>query len=246
VGLGSCLLTKTIFLKKRISTYSIEENSTQEFNQLWTRVLGLPPNTDVYASLSMEDLIVLKECISNINGLITQKVTSLFIDWLGEQQLILPKEVETEQHKLAETSAYANGFDIDIAKTATHAHIIAEVKCNIPISPKKFGVMQKKGIIKDLIYMSTPIYKKNKEQDDVTDTYRFMVLLDYQTIDKNVRDAMDDLLSFIRSHQSISISNKTYNLLGSSKSDIIQIEEYQSKKQLNTSTIYIVYIPLIA
>ena len=225
--------------KEKVDMDQESTDSRQAFNELWTRVLDLPKKTDVYARLSIEDFIVLKECISNVNGLITQQVTLSFIDWLGKQHLLSLKEVEEEKNKLSNVSAYANGFDVDIDATKTHKHIVGEVKCNLPTSPEKFSVMQKKGIIKDLMYMSKPSYKKGKKKSDLKDTYRFMVLLDYKSETKDVRAAMQNLLEYTKEHESISISHITYKFC-----DMSEIETYSPTTKLDTDKIYIVYIPL--
>ena len=86
----------------------------------------------------------------------------------------------------------ANGYDF------FKSPIVAEVKANIPYEGDKYGASQKNGLIKDLngllLDPDDPDRPKKKRGQDLTNEYKFLVVLDYNRFDYNTLNAVKDLI----------------------------------------------------
>ena len=75
------------------------------------------------------------------------------------------------------TNANANGFDVQVSdKIGETDGIVAEVKCNIPVKPDRFGAAQLTNLKKDVEGL---LHGKTKAKGLDTKNYlKFLVLLD--------------------------------------------------------------------
>ena len=199
------------------------ETLKKRFNSFWKRVLQQRQDVDYFAKLSLSDFIELKKALSNINNIITMKVSEEFLDFLGKTAVINNDDKKKAKEDVQKKKACANGYDIDF-ETSANQRIIAEVKCNIPVNKNSFGAAQKAGIIRDIDGLIKGKVK-NKTNKAVKDALKFMVLLGYENKDKNVECAVDKLL------KNKDIDNKT-------------VVMYKGGIHLNPNHVYIVIIPL--
>ncbi|MBR4177237.1 MAG: hypothetical protein IKQ53_07540 [Bacteroidales bacterium] len=151
--------------------YSRQLDLEEKFNRYWNQALKTD-GEDYLKRLTTNDLVEMKKAISNINNLITLKVTLGFVDEIcrlgivNNEQAIRIKEDIDEQHP------NTNGFDVQ----DMDCKIIAEIKCNIPVGEKSFGAAQKNALKKDLQGLRNG--KTKGDIDNVADYYKFMVIQD--------------------------------------------------------------------
>lgn len=136
-------------------------------------------------NIKLRDLLTLKNATCIINNFITYKLTLAFLEQLYNWNFIKKTQYEKMQMSIEQTSINANGFDVLYQEDVC---IVAEVKGNIPCRGKRFGAMQRKSIIKDLIALKNG---KTKSKINTDSYYKFMVLLDDS---KNVKDALTTLI----------------------------------------------------
>ena len=107
-------------------------------------------NTDVdfYDTLANEDILELKTVLSDINNLLTYKLTLTAGDWISNYFNLNEEERFSISEKIDSTKPNAKGYDIIIDSPIK---IVAEVKCNVPVKGgSKFGAMQSKKLIEDV------------------------------------------------------------------------------------------------
>ena len=153
---------------------SREEKLKESFNGFWNDILNTTTE-DYYSKMAIEHLIRMKNAVSNINNIITLKVTLAFVKILFKTKTIGIDDALKMRQRINETSANANGYDIEYNNPLTNCRILAEIKCNIPVK-EKFGQNQQKGILKDIEGL-----EKGKNKGGVSNTsdyQRFMVFLD--------------------------------------------------------------------
>ena len=110
-------------------TYS-EKDVAKELNDFFMEEFDLKKD-DYYAKLDINGVLRLKNVLSNINNILTKKLSVAFAELVTEK-LSLPKTVKDEMiAEIQKRSANANGYDIKVSEPVK---IIAEVKCNIPIN----------------------------------------------------------------------------------------------------------------
>jgi len=125
---------------------SRNEELKSKFNKHFQVLTGL--ETDFYSALKDEDILELKTILSDINNLLTYKLTLVAGKWLSEYFLFNRNEQQLILEKIDSTKPNAQGFDIVIYDPIK---IIAEVKCNVPVKGgSKFGAMQSKKLIEDV------------------------------------------------------------------------------------------------
>ena len=90
------------------TTYSREEEITKTFNLFWQKVFGNRDPKDYAKLLTIEDWIELKKTLSDVNNMITLKVTQAFVDKLQAIGIInkvqanaMKKEVDVGTKKRA-------------------------------------------------------------------------------------------------------------------------------------------------
>ena len=184
-------------------------------------------NDDV-SSLTLVDMVHIKQNLSGINGIVTMLTEVAFVDMLKRKEII----DETKRGRMIqcfrETSPYANGYDI----RCDDARIVAEVKCNCPVNGKKFGAKQIELLIKDIKGLHDLSFKTKEgvSIDEHAHYNKFMVLLDSSTLG-NQHD----------------FSTAVENLIAQLKRQDPEIDlEWFDKAsiQLNHNTVYIVTVPL--
>lgn len=146
--------------------------------------LNLPEN-DYYAALDAEDFVALKAVLSDINNILTLKVTLAFIEWVTNR-LELDSEAKNELMDIAVRSKpNSNGYDIWLGYPIA---FVGEVKCNIPINQGlKYGSAQRAGIEKDVKGL---INGKRKAHMMSHSCLKFLTFLDLPVI----REANEHLL----------------------------------------------------
>ncbi len=171
---------------------------------------------DFYSQLSVDRILQLKHILSDINNIITLRVTRLFVDFLLHEGIIDECEYEEINNDVNSTNVNTNGYDVRYDKKK----IIAEVKCNIPVNDNSYGAAQEHSIIKDINGLLSGD-GKNKVDISVNLYYKFMVVLH---TDKT-KEAMRKIIN--------KINNPSIDS---------PVVEYSKKQCLDKSKVYIVYI----
>lgn len=130
-----------------IEEYNRERALQERFNSFIEAELNLPQK-DYYSMLSARGILRLKSALSDINNILTMKVSISFIEWLSKA-LKFDEDVKEAALKIAlETKPNTNGYDVWLGYPIC---FVAEVKCNIPVNKGNvYGSAQRKGIEKDL------------------------------------------------------------------------------------------------
>ena len=162
--------------------YSRQLDLEEKFNCYWNQALKTN-GVDYLKRLTINDLVEMKKAISNINNLITLKVTLAFIDEICRLGIVNNEQAEGMRKVVDEQHPNTNGFDVQDDK----CKIIAEIKCNIPVGEKSFGAAQKIALKKDLKGLRNG--KTKGDIGDPKDYYKFMVIQDVS----NSRLAMKEL-----------------------------------------------------
>lgn len=156
--------------------YHREEELKNRLNNFFITQFSLPED-DYYSRLDSEKIISLKIALSDINNLLTMKITISFVNWITKKFNLSQESEEKIMNEILSTKPSTNGYDIvsdEIVK------LIAEVKCNIPInSGKKYGSAQRNGITKDL---NNLLYGKTKSKFDTNEYLKFMVFLENESV----------------------------------------------------------------
>ncbi len=190
----------------------------KEFDGFWKKVLNTQDS--LFAQMTINDFVELKKAISCINNIVTLLVTDRFIDFLLQTHVISAKQAEKMHQDVNQTHANTNGFDVECKEDVK---IVAEVKCNIPVGKDTFGAAQEAGIMKDIKHLYYGKTKANINEQEIGTYYKFMVLLD----SNGVKNSVQKLVQKMHNHSDYAN---------------IPIAEYDAKIQLNTNTVYIIYI----
>lgn len=190
----------------------------KEFDDFWKKVLNTKDS--LFARMTINDFIELKKAISCINNIVTLLVTDRFIDFLLQNHIISAEQAEKMHQDVNQTHANTNGFDVEYKEDVK---VVAEVKCNIPIEKNTFGAAQEAGIMKDIKHLYFGKAKANINEQDISTYYKFMVLLDSESVKNSVQKLVHKM------HNHPDYTN-------------IPIAEYGANIQTNTNTVYIVYI----
>ncbi len=162
--------------------YSRQIDLEEKFNRYWNQALKTK-GEDYLKRLTINDLVEMKKAISNINNLITLRVTFSFIDEICRLGIVNIEQAERMNKEVNEQHPNTNGFDVQNRE----CRIIAEIKCNIPVGEKSFGAAQKNALKKDLQGLRNG--KTKGDIDNVGNYYKFMVIQDVS----NARLAMKEL-----------------------------------------------------
>ena len=155
-----------------MSEYSREKALQARINEILTEQFDLPA-IDYYSKLDITGFLKFKLALSDINNILTLKLTSVFAEMLGAALHFDAKQMSAIRSQIDLTKPNANGFDIELSSPFS---VVVEVKCVIPINQGEvYGSAQRKGIEKDLDALSKG---KSKSPIDVTKALRFMVFLD--------------------------------------------------------------------
>lgn len=198
------------------STFSREASLKESFDAFWSSVLG---EGQYYDRLTIEQFVELKKAVSDINNIITLKVTQAFLGRIKDEGVLTEKQYVNAMSRADETDANTNGYDVELSEP----RLVAEVKCNIPVNVNSFGAQQVNGILKDIQQMWSPSKKTKSDASTDKGYLRFMVLLDCD----GVRTAMKKIITKATSF-GISICD----------------EQDVNWTHLSTGSIYVIYINL--
>ena len=182
--------------------YSRQLDLKEKFNRYWNQALKTN-GEDYLTRLTTEDLVEMKKAISNINNLITLKVTLAFIDVICRLGIIDSAQAKTITEKVDKQHPNTNGFDVCCNKEDDGIDLVAEIKCNIPVGGYEFGAAQMNGIITDLEGMWEGKGKFEKNYTNRCD--KFMVLLEMQD-GNEVKYAMENLLEHNKQYKDICVN----------------------------------------
>ena len=158
-------------MKENNLKYSRQLDLEERFNLFWNKALKTN-GEDYLKRLTTNDLVEMKKAISNINNLITLRVTLCFIDEICRLGIVNNEQAERMRKEVDEQHPNTNGFDVQDKE----CRIIAEIKCNIPVGEKSFGAAQKIALKKDLKGLRNG--KTKGDIGDPKDYYKFMVIQD--------------------------------------------------------------------
>ena len=155
--------------------YNREDDLREKLNSALIRIFSLP-NKDYVATLTDVQIMELKNALSEINNVITLRLSLKFSDWLSENFELLGEIGAKIRKSILDTKPNTNGFDIDISSPI---NVIAEVKGNIPLNgERKFGSNQQDRIVKDLKSLK---YGKKKAPLRAG-ALRFLALFDSESV----------------------------------------------------------------
>ena len=156
--------------------YHREEELRNRLNNFFITYFSLPED-DYYGRLNSEKIISLKMALSDINNLLTMKITISFVNWI-KKKLNLSQELEEKiMSEILSTKPSTNGYDIISNEVVK---LIAEVKCNIPINAGiRYGSAQRNGITKDF---NNLLNGKTKSKFDTSKYLKFMVFMENDCI----------------------------------------------------------------
>ena len=192
-------------------------------------VFNLEIDEKTYKETTAEKFVSLKKALSNINNIVTLKITNLFIEKLCGDEFISNVQKDEMIENSNKQKANANGYDVEYpdpkkkSNEENPINILAEVKCNIPVGDKQFGSAQKAGILKDIEGLLNG-EKKLKSEAKVGSYFKFMVFMDYEDENQNhnVRNSVETLLK-----------NTSYKN---------NVKYYDGKCQLDNDHVYIIFI----
>lgn len=204
---------------KKVNRYEV---LAAQFNNFMNRV-GATDGADYYARLSTRDFVELKNVLSNINNIITLRMTHAFAEWLHLHGVVDKAQFAAICAGIEGTNANANGYDVQFAGRVGCADgIVAEVKCNIPVKPDRFGAAQLSNLNKDIEGL---LRGKTKARGVNPENYlKFLVLLDDG---ERVRPAVE--------HFAASLLKQGHRIVTTDK---------LKNSELNTNTIYIAILTL--
>lgn len=154
-----------------------------KFNIHLQKLTGL--NTDFYSALKNEDILELKTVLSDINNLLTYKLTLEAGKWIGNYFELSSAETKKIIDKIDSIEPNSQGYDIVINDSLK---IIAEVKCNIPVKGgAKFGSMQSKHLIED-------VQKLLNGKRQIVDTSEYLKFLFIINIGERSENAVNRLI----------------------------------------------------
>lgn len=193
-----------------------------DFNDFINKIV-YTKGIDYYSQLTAQQFVKLKKLLSNINNIITLQLTQVFVDYLYEFGVIDASQRKAINEGVEKTKANTNGFDVYYtAKIRNAEGIIAEVKCNLPVTPDRFGAAQRNGLEKDIEGL---LHGKNKAKiANTSGFYKFMVMLDD-----------DERVSIAAKHFVKTMQNKNYSI------DLVDTFE---TFDLQTDRVYVVLLKL--
>ena len=197
--------------------YSRVDDLSKKFNSFWNDYFH--DAKDYFKELTISNLVSLKMAVSNINNIITLRVTNQFVEFLQSEGIITSTQKEKMLSDVDKIHPNTNGYDVKFSDSGIK--IVAEVKCCIPVGKNSYGAAQEESIISDIKLLLAGKPKSGiKEDDSIDKYYKFMVLLDGEKVETSIEKLLVKL----------------------KKDPNMKIELYTSKKIIRTDTIYIVSI----
>jgi len=106
------------------------------------------PKHDYYGQLNAASLLKLKSTLSDINNILTLRVTLAFADWIAGKLLLDDQYTAELRDSVLNAKPSSNGYDIKLDYPVS---FVGEVKCNVPINNGGvYGSAQRIGIEKDI------------------------------------------------------------------------------------------------
>lgn len=171
-------------IKNREDTLKEASNSFQQNT--------LNSTEDFYSELSITDLIKLKLALSDINNIITLRLTLAAAKFLYANGIINEKQKEELIKAINKVSPNANGYDIEIQEDGNYPPVIAEVKANVPCVGIKtqingitvgarYGANQKKRLLEDIDSLLNGKSKATIQPNSNPAPLKFIFVLDFGT-----------------------------------------------------------------
>ena len=174
-------------------------------------------------NFTTKNYLRLKSALSDVNNVLTLKLTLSFVDTLCEK-FNLSDETKLEwKTKIDEIGPNTKGFDIDFENPIK---ILAEVKC-ITTENNRFSAIQKKNLFADAHKLKYKEYKINQAE-----YYKFIVVLDYG----NETDKCVEALLNYKSKKLNEERTRRMQVVN----DIVFLNGSFRKEELNKDKIYIV------
>ncbi|MGO2373330.1 MAG: hypothetical protein ACTH5C_13340 [Pseudoalteromonas prydzensis] len=192
--------------------YKREDFLRDRFNAFLVESFDLP-DQDYYSSLTAEGFIGLKSALSNINNILTLKVTLSFADWLADHYRLDDSARSELQSIVMEAKPNSNGYDVWLGYPVT---FVGEVKCNIPINNGSiYGSAQRHGIEKDIAGL---LNGKSKASINPESCPKYLAFLDIPQIRAanehllRVSDVCRNHLVFVEGEKELSRTDIVYGV----------------------------------
>jgi len=188
--------------------YNREKHLQSRLNNFIKHGFDLP-ELDYYSKLELDGFLKLKSTLSDINNIITLKVSLAFSHWISKKFELSEKSDRELCSQILRTKPNANGFDLELIEPIK---VVAEVKCNVPINGGDvYGSAQRNGIAKDI---DSLVNGKSKSPINSKDCFKFMVFLDRPEI----RKATAHFIKNMKDHKElISVIDKTTGQMSTDK-----------------------------
>jgi len=174
-----------------IDTYDRDSELQSRLNEFLSEDLGLP-QADYYSRLNLNSYLKIKSVLSDINNILTLKVSLAFTHWISARLRLDRDTARRIEAQVLATKPNANGYDIELSDPLK---MVAEIKCNIPINGGRiYGSAQRNGIAKDIDAL---VNGKSKSPMQTADCLKFMVFIDTP----EVRAATDHFVKNMKEHK---------------------------------------------
>ena len=190
-------------------TYQRDEALRTRINKFLQEAFNLPAD-DYYAKLDVKKLLGMKAALSDINNVLTMRLTLGFVEWAGTI-LALDTAATSELYaKVLISKPSANGYDV---YCSTPVAFVAEVKCNLPVNGgARYGAAQRKGILRDLEALRRG---KSKARQVSSDSLKFMVFLDIPQVrgaNEHFLASMPEAIWFLNQGEKPNDPSKVYGV----------------------------------
>lgn len=203
------------------------ENLKKKLNLHLNRLVN-SKDKDYYSSIHTDDLINLKMLLSDINNILTLKLTEAAIQWLSKYFDLSNVEKESLLSETDKINPNSNGFDIKMESTLK---ILAEVKCNVPASEgNRYMAAQRNSILDDAL----KLINGKGSLEDPTDYYKFIFLL-------NLGEKSDEAINALLTER----NTRSANPLRINRNNVVKkmvLLTDEKPESLNKQSVYLVSI----
>ncbi|WP_136526010.1 hypothetical protein [Geomonas ferrireducens] len=210
--------------------YRRSEDLRARMNNFLQSITGT--NISYFDTFTPDNLIKLKTALSDINNVMTLKLTLACADWVCDFFNLTDNDRNELIERIENTKPNSNGYDIVLEKCKT----VIEIKCTVPINGgQQYGPAQWGSILKDAVKLEKGI----RGLPDTTSYFKIICLLD---LGINTDQAIDRLIREVKRRTTESKARK--ELL-----DVVErlrvITTGDKKEQLSTHHVYIRPLKLI-